>query len=165
MNRRVAILGIGIPGSGKTTMLVPYARQLQLAYISADVVRQELFGDASQQAGMEQVWQEVYQRVAQALATGCVVVDSTNAKQRDRRSLINHCRSSGAQYVVGLWFQASIEVCLKRNGQRERHVPQYAVERMAETLRMLPPSPRDEFDKLLILNTNTGSPVTIPNIL
>jgi predicted kinase len=42
-----AIIGIGIPGSGKTTYLKPLAARMGLPYVSLDDIRQELTGDAA----------------------------------------------------------------------------------------------------------------------
>jgi dephospho-CoA kinase len=41
------IIGIGVPGSGKTTALKPFAERNTYTYISPDDIRAELTGNAA----------------------------------------------------------------------------------------------------------------------
>lgn len=43
------IIGIGIPGTGKTTYLKKIASEQNYTYVSSDEVREEVFGDAGNQ--------------------------------------------------------------------------------------------------------------------
>jgi predicted kinase len=168
---RMAVIGIGNSGSGKSFMLKPLAIDTGAIYISSDEVREDLNGSRYDQANMGEVWDIMYVRIELALKqqTAKIVVDSTNARKVDRLRLINFCRDHGAT-VDGLWFQTPVELCLQRNVERakaraaeegyEPHdesikdaVPEYAILRMAYLLDKDPPRVREGFNSLIIIPT------------
>jgi predicted kinase len=61
------ILGIGIPGSGKTTVLKKLANDYNYSYICPDDIRFELTLDMSDQSRNKEVWRESYHRLEQDL--------------------------------------------------------------------------------------------------
>jgi len=139
------IAGIGIPGSGKTTVLKTFAHERRFVYISPDEVREEISGDARIQSDMQEVWRRVFQRMTEALQKGKdVVLDSTNYKAEDRRTLIEKADASGAQ-VIGVYFDVPLELALERNKSRERVVPEHAVQRMHKRLKETPPCVEEGF--------------------
>lgn len=149
----VAVIGIGLPGSGKTHMLRPLAAGIGALYLCPDDIRQEINGDAGNQGSMALVWDMIFRETAKALGCGQrVVVDSTCARRRDRLRLVRHCRAH-ANGVVGMWFTASFEVCQQRNLSRERIVPLHAMERMQWHLTHQPPTQAEGFGELLQIDT------------
>lgn len=147
-----AYIGIGLPGSGKTTYLREFAARIGAVYICADDIRAEWFKDAGVQANAGQVWQEVHRRIRKALMQGRdVVVDGTHTKPEDRRRTLEACRN--AVWIEGIWCQAPFGVCVARNRGRERVVPHYAMKRMRGQLYRNPPSKREGFDRILPVPT------------
>ncbi len=148
MTQPEAIIGIGLPASGKSTLLKPLAQQLNAEYVCPDEIRREL-GDVNDQSRNDKVWEEAYHRIGQALSSGrSVVVDVTNCNAAYRRQLVAHCRQWTDQ-VKGAWFRTQLKVCLQRNQARERHVPEKAIRRMEMELQTDPPSLGDGFSKLV----------------
>jgi predicted kinase len=83
------IMGIGIPGSGKTTALKPFAEQNAYAYLCPDDIRIELTGNSADQSRNREVWAEAHKRVAHALENGeTIVFDATFARDSERKNFI-----------------------------------------------------------------------------
>lgn len=151
---RTVTIGVGLPGSGKTTELKKLAIQNGSAYVCPDDIRLELTGNAADQSRNRDVWKEAYRRIhAELDANRDVVVDATNAKQPDRLRLIAHCRLKATQ-VRGMWFVAPLRVILGRNQGRERVVPDLAMGIMAGWLEACPPMEADGFDQLVKVDTS-----------
>ena len=147
-----AFIGIGLPGSGKTTYLRQFANDIGAVYICADDVRAELYGDSRIQNDPQKVWTEVRRRATKALMRGRdVVIDGTHAKPRDRQSTLRACRSAG--WIEGIWCQAPFGVCLARNQHRDRVVPYASMKRMRNQLYRTPPSPKEGFSRISRVNT------------
>jgi predicted kinase len=142
------IVLIGIPGSGKSSL----AGQLQpLGYrvISTDQIRAQLFGDPAIQGRWPLIWAEVERQLQTVVQTGLAVYDATNTKRRGRRQLIRLARSLGFEQVIGFWLHPPLALCLERNQQRERQVPDSVIRRMERQLWSAPPKLAEGFDSLL----------------
>lgn len=147
------ILGIGIPGSGKTTALKPFAEKNTYSYISPDEIREELTGSMADQSKNSEVWAESYKRVADALSAGeTVVFDATFARDSERKSFISFAREHGAEKVQGVYAKVPFEVASERNSLRDRVVPSHAMARMNDMIGDNPPSLDDGFDSLFEIN-------------
>lgn len=150
------ILMIGLPGSGKSTL----AQQLLAAeprrrLISTDAIRQELFGDANVQGSWLLIWQQVRSQfhqaviqIAQGTATEAIY-DATNAQRRHRREAIATARATGFNTITAVWLDTPLWLCLARNKQRDRFVPEDAILRMHRQLRDAPPSVSEDIDRLI----------------
>lgn len=144
-----AIIGIGIPGSGKSTVLSRLSEETGAIYVSTDQIRQELTGSEADQSRNKQVIELMYQRAHEALDAGeDVIIDATNAKKPDRLRLIAHCRMK-ADEVIGIWLVTPNAVSFQRNRARVRVVRDSALQSMARSLRENPPSLDEGFDELL----------------
>lgn len=147
------ILGIGLPGSGKTTALKPFADTNGYTYISPDDIRTEVSGDASVQIDMRQVWDLVHERTKEALERGDnVVVDATFVKDWERKDFIYFARENGATKVQGVFADVPYEVASERNKERERVVPEHAMERMNRFLVGDEPTVEDGFDSVFSID-------------
>lgn len=147
------IMSIGVPGSGKTTALKPFAEKNSYTYISPDDIRAELTGDASDQSRNREVWQEAHRRVQEALRGGkTVVFDATFAKDFERKSFIQFAREHGAEKVQGVFAAVPFEVARERNKARKRIVPEHAMDRMRAMLTENPPMTADGFDSVFAIN-------------
>lgn len=143
------VIGVGLPGSGKTTILKAFAERCEYVYISPDDIRMELHGDASEQSGMKEVWEKVHLRTLRALRKRrSVVVDATFYKRNERRDFIRFAKDHGAESIEAVFTNISLEVADERNRKRERVVRRHAMERMDKALQAQPPTEEDGFDKV-----------------
>lgn len=146
------IVGIGVPGCGKTTYLKPLAKELSLKYINPDDIREEITGDATNHSKELEVWNLVHSRLIEALKNRGAIVDATFTKIKDRRQLINLCRQNGATEIIAYWFNLPLETCIERNNNRQRAVPEIAIKKMHNRLNLNPPTTDEGFDKIVLIN-------------
>ncbi len=151
-----AIVMIGITGSGKSTYIKKELSNVpNPVIICPDDIRAELTGDAGDQSKNDEVWQLACQRAEQALQVGKVLIfNDTNAKKLDRVGLLEFLRSvMGLEgFIKGIWLKTPLDVCIERNAQRTRSVPQTSVERMYFALLSDPPRVYEGFDQLYVPN-------------
>lgn len=146
----LAILGIGIPGCGKTTALKPLAEARGFTYINRDDIREELTGDPANHSREKLVNQLMVERIVASMQySKGVVVDMTHSRAKDRRTSIQICRNNGAQQAIGIWFDIPIEVCRKRNAGRSRIVREAALFTMQHRLKVNPPAEEEGFDTII----------------
>ena len=149
------ILLIGLPGSGKSFL----AAQLQQNYpdrpiISTDAIRAELFGNAAEQGSWSLIQQAIQQQFQQAVSairagrSSAAIYDATNVRRCYRREAIATARAAGFQQIVGIWLDTPLSVCLQRNRQRDRQVPEAVIQKMHRQLQDAPPHLNDGFDRL-----------------
>ena len=147
---KTVFVGIGIPGSGKTTVLKRFAKENNLFYINKDEIRHELLGDATDQSQNKMVWEEERNRIEYVLSEGMsIVTDSTLAEQSKRRNQLEFIQNAGAERIIGIYFDVPLETALERNTSRDRVVPEDAVRMMHRQLQENPPSLEDGFDALV----------------
>jgi predicted kinase len=75
-------------------------------------------------------------------------VDATNLSAGERKQWIQMSRSLGYE-VHAVFFDVPLEVCLERNGRRERVVPEDVMRRMAAKLK--PPTFEEGFAKIVVV--------------
>ncbi len=150
------VLLIGIPGSGKSSL----AQQIVAAsrghlLISTDAIRGQLFGDEAIQGSWVLIGQELQRQLHQAVGAICqnsateAIFDATNAVRQYRRAAIALARDTGFTHITGLWLDTPVWLCLHRNRQRQRQVPDDVILRMHRQLRQDPPSLADGLDCLI----------------
>ncbi|MEO0407739.1 MAG: AAA family ATPase [Cyanobacteria bacterium P01_A01_bin.135] len=143
------VVMIGLPGSGKTTLARQFA---PAAVISTDAIRAELFGDEAVQGPWLQVEARLTARLQTALlhhACQTTIYDATNAVRRQRRHFVQQARQMGFHPIYGCWLDVPLSVCLRRNQQRSRRVPEPVVQRMHRCLQGAPPQLQEGFDGLV----------------
>ena len=121
---------IGLPGSGKSYVAENLAKKENATIISSDSIRKELFGDENIQGDPSKVFNIVKSRVIRRLSLGqnCIL-DATNISYKRRMGFLNSLKKIECKKkCVLVW--APYEVCLQRNGARERKVPEYVIKRM-----------------------------------
>lgn len=149
------ILGIGIPGSGKSTILKQFAEKNSYTYICPDDIRKELTGSEVDQSKNQEVWSETYKRSSESLGKGeTIVLDATFTNPSQRKNFIAFVRDNGAEKIQGIFVDTPFEVAMERNSLRERKVPSHVIERMKDELNKFPPEIEDDFDSLFTLDEN-----------
>jgi predicted kinase len=157
------ILLIGLPGSGKSTLAARLQRQSdQRQLISTDAIRAHLFGDEAIQGPWLQVWREVgcqFRSSVQQILSGQMaeaIYDATNVVRKQRRQAIALARRSGFTHITGIWLNPALEVCLARNHQRDRQVPEAVILQMHRRLWGAPPAIADGFEVLIEVGDRDG---------
>lgn len=128
---------VGAPGAGKTTFA---ARLVEAGLVdaddvlSADALRQEITGDASDTSRDRKVFARIRTELDDRLRTGrTAVVDATGLWPRRRARHLTVARDSGRP-TVAVRFPMPIPELLARNAARHRIVPPGAVVGMARQL-------------------------------
>ena len=133
----------GLPGSGKST----YAKTLNAANICPDNIREELCGNAVNQSKNKEVFSLAFERAQKLLEDGKdVVFDATNVTISARRNVLNKL-SAYCGKTICVVVGTNKEKCKQRNMFRERHVPEFVIERMSNVF--VYPSKKEGFDKIL----------------
>ena len=153
------VLLVGLPCSGKSSFATGLVRHCpRRRLISTDAIRSHLFGDEATQGPWLKVWQEVdrqFQQTARQIAGGQAleaIYDATNAVRRDRRRAIALARACGFTSIISVWLNTPLVVCLARNRQRQRQVPEPIILRMHRCLMGAPPGLSDGCDRLIEIN-------------
>lgn len=151
------ILLIGLPGSGKS-YLADQLKQMysasggDIAIVSTDAIRAALFGDAAIQGSWLLVWREVERQFQQAAQPACprdaTLYDATHTRRQHRREAVALARTTGFRHITGIWLDTPLAVCLERNRQRDRQVPEAVIHKMHRQLCGAPPSLSDGLDCL-----------------
>lgn len=148
------VMGVGIPGSGKTTVLSEVAEHLNIIRISPDEIREELTGSQANQSVNAEAWNETYARVQATLELGrSAIVDATHAEAFRRPQAVEMYRSFGAAAVVATFFDTPLDIAKQRNAGRQRVVPDYALERMHQALTAEPATTEEGFDKVITISS------------
>ena len=146
------ILGVGIPGSGKTTCLAQLAHETGVARISPDDIRQELTGNTADQSVNTAAWEITYKRAAVEIEMGnAAIIDATHTERHRRIEAIEMYRAFGALAVVAVVFKVELAVALERNNNRDRVVPEHAIRRMNKNLKHQPVSLAEGFDAIHVI--------------
>jgi predicted kinase len=123
------------------------------------MIRGQLFGDEAIQGAWLKIWLEIrreFQEAVSQISSGEIdfaIYDATNVVRKQRRQAIALARKIGFTYITGIWVDVSIEICLERNQQRPRRVPEEIILRMARRLYGAPPSLEEGLDRLIQTNS------------
>jgi predicted kinase len=147
------ILLIGLPGSGKSSLASKLlSKWSRSQVISTDAIRAQLFGSESVQGSWGLVWSQVQRQLLQAIEhspSPVAIYDATNAVQRHRIEAIALARATGFTHITGIWLDTPLNICLKRNRQRDRVVPEEVILQMHASLLEAPPTLQDGLDRLI----------------
>lgn len=125
----------GIPGSGKSTAA---AEQFgDLVIVNRDAIRTELFGEDYHNGNFPKKAEKQVTRVrderiiAELLAGRDVVSDDTNLGLPNVTKMVAMAHNHGAE-VVHINIDVPVEVAKERNAARDRVVPGFVIDEMAE---------------------------------
>ena len=122
---------MSISGSGKTTL----AYKENDFVIDSDEMREKLFGDAKYQGDNDKVFETMYAETVKALRENHdVAYVATNLSSKRRIALLQRLRAAipNTLKCVCVVVCAPIHVCKERNNTRERHVPEYVIDRQLQ---------------------------------
>ena len=127
------IFTCGLPGSGKTW----YANQIKefkgdkAVVLSSDDIRAELWGDANDQQNPNKVFATMKERAVRALKEGKdVIYDATNLVSKTRKTTLAEIQSQVECSATLVFCACSISECKRRQGDRDRKVPDEVIDRM-----------------------------------
>ena len=143
----VVAMMVGVPGSGKSYIAQKISEQLEWPVLSSDATRFELTGDENDLTRDRDVWPLLYSRAGQHLEDGeSFFVDATHNNLRQRVTDIARYRAMGARTISGIYVDTPLDVCLQRNANRTRVVPDFVIEKFWNNLQRNPVSINDGFD-------------------
>lgn len=122
---------VGLPGSGKS-----WYTEHKLSNViihSSDAIREEFWGDVSDQNHKDLVFQTLHDRVLNGLQSGCnVVYDATNISYKRRRDFLQRVKALNISNLrtVCIFMATPFARCVERNANRDRNVPKYVIDRM-----------------------------------
>lgn len=145
------VMGVGIPGSGKTTALEVVVQHLGITRICPDDIREEMTGSAADQSVNAEAWAEAYRRASIVLGLGkSAIIDGTHTEAWRRPQNVQQYREFGAIVVVAAVFDTPLEIAKQRNTARSRVVPEFALDRMHTALQKEPVSHKEGFDAIYV---------------
>lgn len=152
------LLLIGLPGSGKSSLTTQLMQQCpKRRIVSTDAIRSQLFGDERIQGDWLKIEREItrqFQQTVEQSNAGEVsegIYDATNAVRSQRREAIELARTCGFTQITGVWLKTPLWLCLQRNYQRDRQVPENIILKMHRRLLGAVPRVEEGFDRLIEL--------------
>ena len=121
---------IGLVGSGKSEQAKKFAAEYDAQIFSSDSLREEMFGDINHQADNDTLFKELHKRIRECLTSGeSAIYDATNISYKRRMEFLKYLNKIPCEKIAVL-MATPYEVCLERNSQRERKVPEQVIKRM-----------------------------------
>lgn len=130
MDKPVFIMMCGLVASGKSYKAKELAKDYDATIFSSDDLREELFGDVNNQEYNQEVFVELHRRIKECLrGDKSAIMDSTNISYKRRLAFLQELKNIPCEKICVL-MATPYEECLRRNAERERKVPEYAIEKM-----------------------------------
>lgn len=123
--------------------------------LSSDDVRFLLVDDPTEQSIHRIVFATIRMLLRRRLELQRPVtyIDATNLTHKDRRAYIKMAQLYGA-HAEAFFFDTPLEICKQRNANRDRVVPEDAMDAMAA--RLVPPSVEEGFNSVRTMHVYTG---------
>ena len=123
---------IGLPGSGKSTLCNKLCslEKDKNVYLSSDELREKLLGDINNQSENHTVFEVMNKMAIESLkANKNVYYDATNISSKRRRALLQTIKKY-TNNCICLVLATPLEICLERNKNRNRVVPESVISNM-----------------------------------
>lgn len=129
------VLLIGVPGSGKSTLAKKVFENNSLI-VSSDECRKEICGNEANQAVTKEAFELFYKKIEYGLLQGKrVIADATNLDKFARENIYDIARKNNVP-IYALVFNIPLNIIKKQNKMRERVVPEYAIDKMFEKMKI-----------------------------
>ena len=149
MSKNVLIVLGGLPASGKSTYAEMLVESGQFCRVCPDLIRKELYGNESIQGNGRKVFKIAFDAIQRLGKQNFnVVFDATNINADRRKKLVKSMRGY-FDIIIFKWFDVATAVCLERNRQRERQVPEEVIWRMAKIATV--PTTEEGFDYVEVI--------------
>ena len=111
---------VGVPGAGKSTLAKELAEKEHAVILSADNIREELYGDVNIQGDGKKVFGILYSRIRKTIKSGKnLIIDNTSVDRYSRSKLIEFCTSiSDDLTFYAVVKDVPLEVAKERNANR-----------------------------------------------
>ena len=138
------VLAIGLPGSGKSA----WFKKQSIMPLSSDQLRVILADDEDEQGFQGDVFRALRYllEVRLDLNRPLTYIDATNLVREQRRDFIEVAQRRNCS-TEALFFDVPLEVCLERNRNRLRQVPEDVMQKMAANLE--PPTLEEGFTRIV----------------
>lgn len=141
-------LMVGIQGSGKSHF-AEIVEDKNNIVLSCDRIRAE-YPTLNEAA----VWRIFYEQLSAAVKNKKdIIIDNTNIKRKWRKEIIDRYKDNRDYYFRAIICQCPLNICIERNHQRDRVVPQYIIEKYNTEFEM--PTYDEGFNSIWYVNTVT----------
>jgi predicted kinase len=166
------IMLCGLVASGKSTIAENY-RDMDYVILSSDELREELYGDISNQGNNPELFTELYNRARARLSLGFdVVIDATNLSSKRRaqglESILKNTKKDKIQLdrkninVIAEIIACPYNECIDRNKSRDRKVPNGVIENMYKQWQT--PMKQEGFDEIRVTYTSSYNEDTLKTL-
>lgn len=122
---KMAVILIGLPGSGKSTFAEKYLTMCKV--FSTDKYREKFTGSVEDQSQNKRVFKTIYEDMQSALEQGLnIAFDATNVTKKERAEFIEMVRPYEYN-IIGIVFHTNPDICAKRVEQRGWNVDSNAL--------------------------------------
>lgn len=143
------IILMGPAGCGKSTYINKMKSKNDIV-VSSDAIREIYFGDVNDQTHNKEVFKIFYNKISKALNAGkTVYADATNISVLSRKSYKKYLKNHTVEIHI---IPTTLDLCKKQNRLRDRHVPDYVIERMYNNIQM--PTVDEGFDVYIVRRLN-----------
>lgn len=141
---------VGLAGAGKSTVAEELIEERDdIILLSSDSIREELYGDEGIQKDPAKVFKLMEDRAKEALNNGLhVVYDATNISRKKRSHLLRQLPKDIEK--VACYVSTEYKDVLEQNKNRERFVPQGAIDRMYKNMQI--PVYSEGWDKVIFFH-------------
>lgn len=159
---------VGLPGSGKTHYANEYLKKENATILSSDEIRKVLLGSEEAQWCNSIVFEAMNRAAIENLKQGRdVIYDATNINSKRRMALLEQIKKEVKEdiFFMAIILATPYEICVERQQQRERKVPEKVINRMIKNFEV--PYYEEGWDKILIENSefNQNSYMTPNNFI
>lgn len=140
---------VGLPASGKSTYAEKLAKTESAIICSSDDIRKTVFGDEADQTHNDEVFNLLHKKVLQELNhEQNVIYDATNTTLKSRKAILESIKNINCEKIA-VFFATPVDLCLSRNKQRDRQVPEHVIKRMYNNFNV--PCKQEGFSELRII--------------
>ena len=144
----------GISGSGKSTYAISYQVAYSAIYdeefkvISSDTIRGDYFGDENDQTHNNEVFDIARKLIRKFLLNNeNVILDATNIKIKDRKSILDYISDIPNVYKECKVFIRPVEECIENQKSRYRQVKESVIRRQDKQFQK--PTKEEGFDEIM----------------